>query len=96
MVRARASSGMASSEIRSRADTRLDQAASAAAFADPRPPLRERLRALKEQHPAGFERAIAHYEQVVLPALGGSTDPLRAWVDYVRFVGELSSPGRLW
>src|SRR5512145_2378726 len=95
MVHARSSCPMATTELRTRADTRLAQAAEAAGFADPRPPLRERLRDLKESHPAAFERARAHYEQTVLPALAGEAEPLQGWVEYARFVGELTSAGRL-
>jgi len=86
---------MASTDIRNLADNRLDQATAAAAFADPRPPLRERLRDLKDANPGAFERARTHYEQTVLPALAGEGDPLQVWVDYARFLGELASPGRL-
>jgi len=86
---------MASSEIRGRADARLDQAAAAATLADPRPPLRGRLRDLKDSHPDGFEQARTHYEQEVLAALAESAEPLRVWVDYARFLSELTGPGRL-
>ncbi|NJD09655.1 MAG: hypothetical protein FIB01_04135 [Gemmatimonadetes bacterium] len=86
---------MSSTEFRTRAETRLAAAAAAATCADPRPPLRDRLRELKEGHPGAFERALAHYEQTVLPALAGTGEPLPAWVDYARFLGELTSPGRL-
>ena len=86
---------MVSTELRTRAEARLEQAAAAAACADPRPPLRERLRELKEGHPGAFEQAVAYYEQTVLPALAGTTDALAAWVDYARFVGGLTSPGRV-
>jgi hypothetical protein len=86
---------MTTPELRARAEARLQQAAAAGACADPRPPLRERLRELKDSHPAAFERARDHYEQVVLPALAGTAEPLPAWVDYACFVGALASPGRL-
>jgi hypothetical protein len=86
---------MATKDERTRADTRLQQAAAEAGCDDPRPPLRSRLRELKEVNPAAFERALAHYEQTVLPGLAGADEPLGHWVDYVRFVGELASPGRV-
>ena len=86
---------MASTELRARAEARLAQAAAAASCADPRPPLRDRLRDLKDGHPEAFERARAHYESTVLPALAGEADPLQAWVEYTRFLGELTGPGRL-
>jgi hypothetical protein len=86
---------MSNNDVRTRADARLDQAAAAMALADPRPPLRQRLRDLKESNTAGFERARAHYDQTVVPALADEGEPLQVWVDYARFLGELASPGRL-
>lgn len=83
------------SESRDTADARLDQAASERGFADPRQPLRERLRDLKESNPAAFRQARTHYADVVQPALASGDDPLAAWVDYARFLGGLSAPGRM-
>lgn len=82
-------------ENRNAADARLDQAARERGYADPRPDLRERLRHLKESSPAAYRQAHTHFQQVVLPALSAAEDPLAAWVDYARFVGSLSAPGRL-
>lgn len=81
-------------QLRTTAETRLTEAAAAAGLADPRPAYRERLRQLREAHPAAFEQAIAHYEQVVLPRLAGA-DPLNAWAEYGRFLCELTSDGGL-
>jgi len=86
---------MTSKDIKLRADVRLDQAALAAGCADPRPPLRDRLRELKETHASAFERARTHYEQTVLPALAEHDDPLTAWVEYAGFLAQLTSPGRM-
>lgn len=82
-------------EPRHDADARLDQAARDRGYADPRPALRDRLRELKESSPTAFRQARAHYEQVVLPALGSAADPLSAWVDYARFLGGLAAAGRM-
>lgn len=81
-------------QLRTTAETRLTEAAAAAGLADPRPAYRERLRQLREAHPAAFEQAITHYEQGVLPRIAGD-DPLVAWAEYGRFLCELTSDGAL-
>ncbi|HEX6135976.1 MAG TPA: hypothetical protein VFZ24_18530 [Longimicrobiales bacterium] len=80
------------SDLRSRAEARLADAARARGLADPRPPFRERLRLLKQAHPAAFDRAIEHYEQRVLPALV-EEEPLPVWIEYGRFLGSLTAAG---
>lgn len=78
-----------------RAEANLERAARAAGLTDPRPPLRDRLRQLRESHPAAYDRARSHYEQAVLPALADGPDPLGTWIEYARFLAELTAPGRL-
>ncbi|MEX0907350.1 MAG: hypothetical protein WD054_03385 [Gemmatimonadota bacterium] len=77
------------SELRARAESRLEQAAAELGLADPRPPYRERLRKLRESDPERFEAAIRHYEQVVLPAIAAG-DALQAWLDYGAFLTGLT------
>lgn len=79
-------------ELRTRAEARLIEAAEAHALADPRPPFRERLRALREEDRATFDRAIRHYEENVLPELVRS-EPLSVWLEYGRYLATLSSAG---
>jgi hypothetical protein len=86
---------MPSPDVKMRADARLADAALALGLADPRPPLRNRLRELKDAHPAAFERALRHYDEAVLPELADGADPLAAWADWTRSLAELTSPGRL-
>jgi hypothetical protein len=81
-------------ELRGRAEARLTAAAAAYGLADPRPPYRERLRVLRENHPAAFEQAIGHYEGVVLPELAAA-DPLETWAAYGSYLGGLTAGGRL-
>jgi hypothetical protein len=81
-------------ERRGRAEARLQEAAQALGLADPRPALRDRLRHLREAAPDAFRRAIEHYETTVLPALA-EQDAIAAWLEYGRFVGQLTSNGRL-
>lgn len=80
---------------RARGDARLDEAAAARGYADPRPPLRERLRLLKETHPDAFERARRHFEEQVVVALAEAPDPLAAWLDYAAFLAGLTAAGRM-
>src|SRR5690606_3322004 len=77
-----------------RAEARLEEAARSAGIADPRPPLRERLRTLRETRRPDFDRAIEHYEKHVLPALAGA-DPLAAWIEYGRFLAGIDGDGKV-
>lgn len=79
-------------DLRGRAETRLAEAAAALGLADPRPPYRERLRELRAQDRAAFDRAIEHYERDVLPALT-EQDPVAEWVEYGRHLASLTTPG---
>jgi hypothetical protein len=81
-------------QLRARADNRLQEAAAALGLADPRPAFRDRLRHLREQHPDAFSRAVAHYENDVLPALAEEPDPVATWVGYGTFLGGLTAEGR--
>jgi hypothetical protein len=92
-------SGGMSEELRERAEQRLAAAIAAAGVADPRPALRERLRALRERAPAAFDRARSFYEEQVLPALAdaaGHTAALITWVEYADFVAGLEGEARLY
>lgn len=80
-------------QLRSQAEARLRDAAEQLGLNDPRPPFRERLRVLREQHPDAFGRALAHYETDVLPALAETSDPLAVWTAYGGFLGRLTSEG---
>lgn len=83
-----------SDDVRARAEARLDEALAERGLADPRPELRDRLRRLRETDPAAFERARRHYDDHTLPLLAEG-EPVEAWVDYARTLGELSGEGRL-
>lgn len=80
---------------KARAEARTDAALAQSAFQDPRPAFRERLRRLREQQPKAFSTALAYYEEILVPALIGSTDePLSVWIEYGRRLGELTAPGK--
>ena len=63
-------------------------------LADPRPALRERLRALRESNATAFEEAKKHFEQMKSDAEPG--EALEHWIAYGHFLGELTSPGKLY
>ncbi|HUF50057.1 MAG TPA: hypothetical protein VMN60_04455 [Longimicrobiales bacterium] len=82
------------SQLRARAEARLEQAAAALGLADPRPPYRERLRLLRESHPDAFQRAVEHFEGVVLHGMAEG-DAVSVWLDYGRFLASLTATGGL-
>lgn len=86
--------GAMDAELRARAEARLQEAAAGLGLADPRPPLRGRLRQLREADTEAFTRAIRHYEAEVLPQLAEG-EAVGAWLEYGRFVGQLTAAGRL-
>jgi hypothetical protein len=84
-----------SEQAKERADARLLEAFAREGIEDNRPAYRQRLRQLRDRNPAAFERALRHYEDEVLPALGVEDDPVAAWIAYGVWLGELDGPGRL-
>jgi hypothetical protein len=85
-----------SSDVRNRADARLEEALGRAQLADPRPALRERLRQLKERDETAFEEARRYFEESVLARVGGGEDdPILAWIDYGVMLAELTAGGRV-
>lgn len=82
-------------DLRDRANARLDAALRDRELADPRGGYRTRLRALRETRPELFERATRHYEEHVLPALAAGDDAIDTWIDYGRVLAEMIGPGRV-
>lgn len=86
---------MAENDLRARADQRFEEALRAAGARDPRDFYRTRLRELKEQSPDAFRRALAYYEERLIPSVAAEgSDPLVEWIEYGRFLAQLSAPGR--
>jgi len=74
------------------ADSALQAALEREGIADPRGPLRDRLRALRGT--AHFDRAVAHYQEALLPGVAdGTLEPIAAWLEYARLVAGVA-PGR--
>ena len=86
---------MADPELRARADARYEAALQAAGARDPRGFYRERLKALKESDPAAFSRALAYFEQTLIPAVArADSDPIAEWLEYGRMLASAAEPGR--
>jgi hypothetical protein len=80
---------------KARADARLASALEdPAAPADPRPLFRPALRHLRERDPAAFDRAISHFETVLVPAVAGGAEPLAAWLEYGLLLADALGPGQ--
>ncbi|HEX9887772.1 MAG TPA: hypothetical protein VGA70_14840 [Longimicrobiales bacterium] len=78
-----------------RADRILDEAIQASGARDPREFYRERLRELKQTDVTAYDRAVAHYRDVLVPGVArGDLEPLTAWTEYGRTLAELEAPGR--
>ena len=84
---------MSSEEARAIADARLTETFDSRGYADPRPALRDRMRSMRAADPTSFDAAARRYEESVVRAIGAGADPLEAWIEYGRFLGELGSGG---
>lgn len=80
-------------DVRARADARSDSVLKGAR--DPRDFYRDRLRALKAQDPDAFRRALAYYEDSLIPAVAAEdSDPRAEWLEYGRVLASLAAKGR--
>jgi hypothetical protein len=77
------------------AEARLAAAFAEHDLSDGRPAYRKQLRALRETDPSGFEEALRHYEDVVVPALCDEPDALSTWIRYGAWLGDRTGDGRL-
>ena len=78
-----------------RADARLETALQDADQQDPRPLYRPALRHLRDREPEAFQDALRYFEEELIPAVAGETDPLAAWLDYGRRLARALGEGRL-
>lgn len=80
---------------RTEADRRFQEAMEAAGARDPRDFYRQSLRDLKESNPQGYERAVGHFQNVLVPTIAsGEAEPLGAWREYGRLIADVTAPGR--
>jgi len=84
------------SELRARADARLDEALERDAVLDPRDGYRERLKLLRTRDQDAFEEARRYYEEVLVPRVAApDSDPILEWFEYGRRLAELEGDGRV-
>jgi hypothetical protein len=80
---------------RTEADRRFMAALEETGARDPRDFYRKALRGLKDVNPSGYQKAVGHYQEVLVPSIAeGEVEPLRAWRDYGRLIAEVTAPGR--
>ncbi|HEX8696201.1 MAG TPA: hypothetical protein VF746_27535 [Longimicrobium sp.] len=86
---------MADADLRARADERFERALQESGARDPRDFYRTQLRDLKAASPDAYRRALAYYEDRLIPAVADeSSDPLEEWTEYGRVLATLAAPGR--
>ncbi|MBT8398196.1 MAG: hypothetical protein HKO65_07330 [Gemmatimonadetes bacterium] len=62
---------------------------------DPRDFYRKSLRGLRQVNPKGYQEAVAHYQDVLVPSIAnGEAEPLQAWREYGRLIAEVTVSGR--
>jgi hypothetical protein len=86
---------MSTEEQKRRADARLEAAIAEAGLADPRDPCRARLRQLRSRDAGAFDRALAYYENELVPRVAGDGDPAAEWLAYAKMLAELSGSGHV-
>lgn len=62
---------------------------------DARSAFRALLRDLKVRDAAAFERATGYYSGTVVPAIAAGADAVETWIEYGRFIGQLTEAGEL-
>lgn len=81
--------------LKREADRRFEVAMENSGARDPREFYREALRELRVENPAGYEGAVTHFQEVLVPSIAnGESEPLWAWREYGRLIAELTAPGR--
>lgn len=82
-------------ELAAEADRRLEAVLAETGARDPRDYYRDRLRELKRVNALGYEDAIRHYHETLVPDVAsGRAAPLAAWTEYGRRLAEALAPGR--
>lgn len=79
---------------RTEADRRFEEAMEAAGARDPRDFYRQSLREMKESNPEGYDRAVKHFQSVLVPGIAsGESEPLGTWREYGRLIAEEAASG---
>jgi hypothetical protein len=86
---------MADTDLRARADERFARALEAAGARDPRTFYRAQLVELKAADANAYRRALAYFEQTLIPAVArDDSDAMAEWLEYGRVLATLTTPGR--
>ena len=81
--------------IKEAADRRFDEALESTGARDPREFYRKALRELKEVDSAAYDRAVGHFQEVLVPSIAsGGAEPLAAWREYGCLIAEATAEGR--
>jgi hypothetical protein len=81
-------------EIRRRADRRFDEALEREGARDPRDFYRGQLSELRERDREGYGRALAYFQERLIPAVAEETgDPLAEWLEYGCLLANLLVEG---
>lgn len=89
-----ASGAVVTDDPQQRAAALLQEALDRTGARDPREYYRSRLKALRDRDRAAYDRAVAHYRDVLIPGIVAGGEPLAAWTEYGRTLAELQGPGR--
>jgi hypothetical protein len=85
---------MSDSDLAARAEQRLADALAGGAR-DPRDFYRAQMAELKAKEPGAYRRAIAYFQEELIPAVAAEgSDPLGEWLEFGRVLAELKLPGR--
>ncbi|HEX8904410.1 MAG TPA: hypothetical protein VF771_06180 [Longimicrobiaceae bacterium] len=86
---------MADSDLRARADERFAAALAGTGARDPRDFYRKQLVALKARDREAYQRALAYFDERLIPAVArDDSDALGEWLEYGRVLATLVAPGR--
>ena len=81
--------------LQDEADRRFAQALDASGARDPRDYYRERLKELRTADPDGYRKAVAYYQDTLIPKVADpASDPMREWRAYGLEIARLTAPGR--
>ncbi len=82
-------------ELHEQADRIFEKALGQAGAKDPREFYRTRLREMKADNPEAYRKAVAYYENDLVPSIAeAGDDPLMAWQRFGCRVAELTVAGR--
>ena len=86
---------MADADLRARADERFASALADAGARDPRDFYRKQLVALKARDREAYGRALAYFEERLIPAVAADgSDAIGEWLEYGRVLASLMTAGR--